>query len=77
MTNWEYLYALAENDKISEVNDVMVGTAPRSFVPTFKDRPTVTDFLNQSGQEGWELVGMSSVGEAGITLRLIFKRPAH
>lgn len=77
MTNWEYLYALAENDKISEVNDAMVGTALRSFVPTSKDRPSVTDFLNQSGQEGWELVGMSPVGEAGDTLRLIFKRPTN
>jgi hypothetical protein len=77
MKNWEYLYALAENNEVIEVNGAMTGTALRGFVTTYAGRPTLTDFLNQSGQEGWELVGMSPMGEVGDTLRLIFKRPTN
>jgi hypothetical protein len=77
MKNWEYLYALAENNEVIEVNGAMIGTALRGFVTTYTGRPTLTDFLNQSGQEGWELVGMSPMGEMGTTLRLIFKRPMN
>ncbi|MEY2819804.1 MAG: DUF4177 domain-containing protein [Chloroflexota bacterium] len=77
MKNWEYLYALAENNEVVEVNNAMIGTALRGFVTTYTGRPTLTDFLNQSGQEGWELVGMSPMGEVGTTLRLIFKRPIN
>ena len=77
MKNWEYLYALAENNEVVEVNNAMIGTALRGFVTTYTGRPTLTDFLNQSGQEGWELVGMSPMGEVGTTLRLIFKRPSN
>jgi hypothetical protein len=77
MKIWEYLYALAENNEVIEVNGAMIGTALRGFVTTYTGRPTLTDFLNQSGQEGWELVGMSPMGEMGTTLRLIFKRPMN
>ncbi len=77
MKNWEYLYALTENNEVVEVNNAMIGTALRGFVTTYTGRPTLTDFLNQSGQEGWELVGMSPMGEVGTTLRLIFKRPIN
>ena len=77
MKNWEYLYALAEKNEVVEVNNAMIGTALRGFVTTYTGRPTLTDFLNQSGQEGWELVGMSPMGEVGTTLRLIFKRPMN
>ena len=77
MKNWEYLYALAENNEVVEVNNAMIGTALRGFVTTYTGRPTLTDFLNESGQEGWELVGMSPMGEVGTTLRLIFKRPIN
>ena len=77
MKNWEYLYALAENNEVVEVNGAMIGTALRGFVTTYTGRPTLTNFLNQSGQEGWELVGMSPMGEVGTTLRLIFKRPIN
>ena len=75
MKNWEYLNALVENNEVFEVNGAMIGTALRGFVTTYTGRPSLTDFLNQSGQEGWELVGMSPTGESGSTLRLIFKRP--
>ena len=77
MKNWEYLYALAENNEVIEVNGAMIGTALRGFVTTYAGRPTLTDFLNQSGHEGWELVGMSPMGEGGNTLQLIFERPMN
>jgi len=77
MKNWEYLYALAVNNEVVEVNGAVIGTALRGFVTTYAGRPTLTDFLNQSGQEGWELVGTSPMGEVGDTLRLIFKRPSN
>ena len=77
MKTWEYLHALADNHEVVEVNGAMIGTALRGFVTTYTGRPSLTDFLNQSGQEGWELVGMSPVGEVGGALRLIFKRPTN
>lgn len=77
MKNWEYLYALAENNEVIEVNGATIGTALRGFVTTYAGRPTLTDFLNQSGHEGWELVGMSPTNGTGTTLQLIFKRPMN
>jgi hypothetical protein len=74
MTKWEYLYAKAEGDKILEVNGEEVGAfegVPIGGV----EQPDVSEFLGKSGQEGWEVAGISPANENASSWRLVLKRP--
>ncbi len=77
MQKWEYLFVTADKgDK-----DM---TRPRwvngQELPSWKKGPTFTEFANQMGEQGWELVAApytEASGAYGSTgnRRLIFKRP--
>jgi hypothetical protein len=74
MTKWEYMYAKAEDDKILEVNGEEVGVF--QGVPIGgAERPNISEFLGKSGQEGWEVVGVSPANESASSWRLVLKRP--
>jgi|WetSurMetagenome_2_1015567.scaffolds.fasta_scaffold2001717_1 hypothetical protein len=75
MTKWEYLYAKAEDDKILEVNGNEVG-AFQGVPIGGAELPNVSEFLGKSGQEGWEVVGISPANEGASSWRLVLKRPA-
>ncbi len=69
MTKWEYtfvLFGVGDRNawRPAEVND--------QTLPNWKRGPTGSEFANQLGEQGWELVATFSTG---ITPTLIFKRP--
>lgn len=74
MTKWEYMYAKAEDDKILETNGVEVGT-PQGTPLGSVERQSVSKFLEESGQAGWELVGICPASESASFWRLVLKRP--
>ncbi len=73
MTKWEYMYAKAEDDKILEVNGEEIG-AFQGLPIGAAERPSVSEFLEKSGQEGWEVVGVCPANESASFWRLVLKR---
>lgn len=61
MQKWEYLYVRGHNEKIDWINGVAAG-----------GRIEIWTFLNQMGQEGWEL---TSTWLESSWKYLILKRP--
>lgn len=57
MKKWEYLTLRVYGGKVIEANDQRVGDLKGPF-PT-KDSPRVPEYLNQLGEEGWQVAGMS------------------
>ena len=74
MTKWEYMYAKAEDDKILEVNGNEVG-AFQGLPIGGGERPSVSEFLDKSGREGWEVVGTCPASDSASFWRLVLKRP--
>ncbi len=76
MTKWEYRIINARSENYRLDPNARSGVwPPPSQTPG--DRTTV-QYLNELGQEGWELVGLTSVNfKTGATdnLAMIFKRP--
>jgi hypothetical protein len=62
MQKWEYLYTQAQGSTVIEINGKSV------------NRENMPDYLRRAGMEGWELVGLVTASESGISWRLIFKR---
>ena len=57
MKKWEYLTLRVYGGKVIEANDERVGDLQGAF-PT-SESPTVHEYLNHLGQEGWRVKGMS------------------
>ena len=57
MKKWEYLTLRVYGGKVIEANDQRVGDLKGPF-PT-QDSPRVHEYLNQLGEEGWQVAGMS------------------
>lgn len=74
MVKWEYLYVEAERDEVARINGKMVGEF-KGFFMTITGRPTMIEFLEKSGQDGWEVVGMCPATEMATQWRLVLKRP--
>ncbi|MBI4762813.1 MAG: hypothetical protein ACOYYF_16015 [Chloroflexota bacterium] len=77
MTKWEYMYAKAYKEKIEEINGKDVGVfKPQGFLGGIMEgQPEVSEFLEKSGQDGWEVVGICPASEGASYWRLILKRP--
>jgi hypothetical protein len=67
MKRWEYIYLYASHKKgtnmVTNINENLVED---------KDYE-LGSVLNQLGSEGWELVGLTGIGETGW--RFVLKRP--
>lgn len=61
MTQWEYLYLVADRDEVFKVNDQII------------DRCGLPTYLNRLGLDSWEMVGVTT--ESGGFWRMVFKRP--
>jgi len=73
MTKWEHMHAKALHETIEEINGQQVGEFKGIF-QGFTGRPSVHEFLEKSGQEGWVVVGICGISETNFW-RLILKRP--
>jgi hypothetical protein len=69
---WEYTEAVVIDGLVMFINGKQIGD-----VGFFKSKGTpIREFLNQMGQEGWELVNIFPKGTEGIRRSDIFlKRP--
>jgi hypothetical protein len=64
MQKWEYLFLESEgawNPKVRYVN--------HEELPNWRDGPPLHEYMNQLGDQGWELVGFDTYGQA-----MVFKR---
>ena len=69
MQKWEYLEVIYA-DVVTSVNGKTIGE-----VGLLRAKgPKVWEFLNEMGQQGWEVVGLASWGDAGWS-RVLLKRP--
>jgi len=78
---YEYLLCQSQEGKITFVNNKYIGTFLGDQVVNedrermFDSCPAITVFLQDLGQQGWELVSAYCVvGEYGMFERLYFKR---
>jgi hypothetical protein len=74
MTKWEYMYVQVIDNNIQFINEQIVGEY-KGFFEGFAGRPQISKFLEKSGQEGWEVVGICPASEVAGRWRLILKRP--
>ncbi len=65
MQTWEYLLIDHAQGKVISINDKQVGKL--GFSSIWKG-PSLTDYLQESGADGWEAVGISDN-------KLLMKRP--
>lgn len=77
MQRWEYLVVIARNETILAANGQELGSV--GFLGGTQG-PSIHEYLNMCGAEGWEVVGMSPSmqrGEHGgsINVNIILKRP--
>ena len=73
MTKWEYLYVEVYKNEVREINGKMVGEFKGLL--TIVGRPKISEFLDKSGQDGWEVISMCTASESAGQWRLILKRP--
>lgn len=60
MTQWEYLYLVADRDEVFKINDRIVERSP------------LPSYLDKLGWDGWEMIGISP--ESSGYWRMVFKR---
>ena len=77
MKKWEYLALRVYGGKVIEANDQRVGDLKGPF-PT-QESPRVHDYLNQLGQEGWQIAGMAPTSGTsqlggGVWVLIVLKR---
>lgn len=73
MTKWEYTKVVAWKDRMYSVNDQCLQEWGKPFDDRKWRSPLMLRYLNELGQEGWELV--SALGESVGSQTLILKRP--
>ena len=69
MTKWEYLIIQPSEHRNVDKPWTVNGRELRNW----KKGPDIYDYINQLGDEGWELVNVASA--AYIGMRYCFKRP--
>ncbi len=74
MVKWEYMYIQVLDNKIQYINEQLLGEY-KGFWEGFSGQPQMSKFLESSGQEGWEVVGLCPASEGAGRWRLILKRP--
>ncbi len=74
MQAWEYLLIVAD---LGELNTWRVWKVNDQEQPNWSRGPSLADYMNDLGKQGWELVSAIYAGpDAGSFLgRLFFKRP--
>lgn len=72
MPKWEYLYIVC----FLYQDDWFPRRVNGREVPDWREGPTLAEFSNQLGQDGWELVNASPQGYSGaMEYYVAFKRP--
>jgi hypothetical protein len=72
MQKWEYLFVVAEHGRHNWHPRRVNGQELRDW----EKGPTISEYANQLGMEGWELVSNYCYDKAGkATNRFAFKRP--
>jgi len=74
MTKFEYLVVFMENDRVLTANGHWQGETPRGESGDRESCPSLFDYLEEAGAQGWELVALDPEGKG--TAQLYFKR-AH
>ena len=74
MQKWEYMFVFTRDGKVLSANKQKMGNAP--LFGEVKG-PDYRDYINQLGQEGWEMVSINNLSTGGSPsfLELILKRP--
>ena len=72
MQQWEYLFVACQVYKDDWRPAYINGKALQNLDVA----PTIYEYSNQMGKEGWELVSLDTHGEGDVTykFRLVFKR---
>jgi hypothetical protein len=65
MQKWEYMYVEAYKDDVRAINGELSKQGADSLPPR----------LTRWGDEGWELIAITTMNETGDSWRLVFKRP--
>jgi hypothetical protein len=75
MQKWEYLFAQCDYDHNKK--RWRVRWVNKDELPDWQNGPSLSEFSNQRGEEGWELIADIERGEGTIIFnrRLTFKRP--
>lgn len=74
MTRFEYLVVYVENDRVATANGHWQGLEPRGSAGGAASCPSLFEYLEEAGAQGWELVAVDPEGQG--TAQLYFKR-AH
>lgn len=78
MQRWEYTVLTVREGIVVSANGRMV--AKQNFLGEIKEGPGLFHFLNELGQSGWEVVGVSPITGSGdfrsaVELTVILKKP--
>ncbi len=71
MQTWEYVVITCSQD----FNNYRPTYYNNSELPNWKKNPSMPDYLNDLGKEGWELVSTLPIGPQTGQLKLFLKRP--
>ncbi len=72
MTRFEYLVVYVERDRVLTANGHWQGTEERGTPGGFESCPSLFEYLEEAGAQGWELVSVDPEGQG--TAQLYFKR---
>ena len=73
MQKWEYMFVVPEHERDYLRPRYVNGQE----LPNWKKGQTIYEYMNQLGEQGWELVSApyTATTNTGTVPRLIFKRP--
>jgi hypothetical protein len=76
---WEYMVWTICHGVILTVDNKTVGRVVTGFMGVQADGPVFTEYLNQAGDQGWEVVGISPTHQepdvTDIQSLVVLKRP--
>lgn len=72
MTKFEYLVLYMENDRVLTTNGHWQGEIPQGEPGDLESCPSLFEYLEDAGAQGWELVALDPEGRG--TAQLYFKR---
>lgn len=75
MTKFEYLVVYMENDRVLTANGHWQGEVAKGEEGDTESCPSLFDYLEQAGAQGWDLVAIDP--EETGTAQLYFKRSHH
>jgi hypothetical protein len=74
MTKWEYMYIQVYQNDVESINGKRVGEYT-GFLQIPSGQPILSEFLEKTGQDGWEVIGICPANENASRWRLVLKRP--